>query len=182
MYTNTHEIIASAKANADTVNSLSAKTFVGFEKLVDLNLAATKTLITESFGHFQSLLATKGGIQQVLALQAGLVAPVAENAAAYGRHVYGIAVETSAQFTKTFEGKAAEGQRAFNQMIDNIVKSAPAGTESAAAALKSAMASSHGAIKSAQNAAKQALEMAESSVAAVTEQALKATVIASKND
>jgi len=179
MYITVDQITASTKANFDTAKSLSSKTFAGFEKLVELNLAASKALLTESFTNAQALLGAKD-VQQVLALQTGLFAPVAEKAAAYGRHVYGIAVETSAEFTKAFESKAAEGQKAINQVIDNVAKNAPAGSESAVAVLKSALASSQSAIESAQSAAKQALAMAESNVTAVTEQALKAAATVGK--
>jgi phasin family protein len=173
------QITASSKTNMDTAKGLSTKTFAGFEKLVELNMAAAKALMTESFSHTESLFAAKD-IQQVVALQTGLVAPMAEKAAAYGRHVYGIAVETSAEFTKALEGKAAEGQKAFGQVMDNMTKNAPAGTESAVAVLKSALASSQSAIESAQSAAKQALAMAESNVTAVTEQALTAAAAVGK--
>jgi len=116
----------------------------------------------------------------VVALQSGLVAPGAEKAAAYGRHVYGIFVEASAELTKVLEGKAAEGQKAMTQVMDNMAKNAPAGTESAMAVLKSALTSSQNAIDSAQAAAKKAMALAESSVATVTEQALSAAAAVSK--
>jgi phasin family protein len=179
MFMTVDQFAASNKANLETVKGLSTKTFAGFEKMVELNLAAAKALMTESFEHAQTLLAAKDA-QQVIALQTGLVAPMAEKAAAYGRHVYGIAVETSAEFTKVLEGKAVEGQKAFNQAMDSMTKNAPAGTESAVAVLKSALASSQSAIESAQSAAKQALAMAESNVSAVTEQALSAAAAVSK--
>jgi phasin family protein len=173
------QITASTKTNLDTALGLSTKTFAGFEKIVELNLAAAKALMTESFTSVQTLLAAKD-LQQVLALQTGAFAPMAEKAAAYGRHVYGIAVETSAEFTKAFEGKTAEGQKAFGQVMENITKNAPAGSESAMAVLKSALASSQSAIESAQSAAKQALAMAEKNVTTVTEQALSAAATVGK--
>ena len=173
------QITASTKANMDTARGLSTKTFAGFEKMVELNMAAAKAIMTESFEHAQTLMAAKD-VQQVMALQTGLFAPIAEKAAAYGRHVYGIAIETSAEFTKAMEGKAAENQKAFTQVMDTMTKNAPAGTESAVAVLKSALASSQSAIESAQNTAKKALAMAESNVAAVTEQALSAAAAVSK--
>ncbi len=179
MFMTADQFATSNKANLETLKGLSTKTFAGFEKMAELNLAAAKALMTESYEHAQSLMAAKD-VQQVVALQTGLVAPMAEKAAAYGRHVYGIAVETSAEFTKVLEGKAAEGQKAFNQAMDNMTKNAPAGTESAVAVLKSALASSQSAIESAQSAAKQALAMAESNVSAVTEKALSAAAAVSK--
>jgi phasin family protein len=179
MFTTADQISATNKANLDTLTGLSNKAFSGFEKLVELNLAAAKAVLTESFNHAQSLLATKD-LQQLLALQTGQVGPVAEKAAAYSRHVYGIAVETSAEFTKAFEDQAAESQKALTQAIDSLVKSAPAGTESAMAVLKSAMASSQSAIESAQSTAKKAMALAESNVTAVTEKALSAAASVSK--
>jgi phasin family protein len=173
------QISASNKANMDAAQTLSTKTFAGFEKMVELNMAAAKALMTESFSNVQTLMGAKD-LQQVLALQTGLAAPMAEKATAYGRHAYGIAVETTAEFTKALEGKATEGQKAFGQVMDNMSKNAPAGTESAMAVLKSALASSQSAIESAQNAAKQALAMAESNATAVTEQALKSVAAVGK--
>ena len=179
MYITADQIAAANQNNLEVAKKLSTKTFAGLEKLAELNLAAAKAMLTESFAHAQALLAAKDP-QQVLALQTGLIAPAAEKAVAYGRHVYGIAVETSAEFTKAYEGKAAEGQKAFGLAVDNLTKNAPAGTESAVAVLKSALASSQNAIESAQNAAKQALAMAESNVTAVTEQALSAAAAVAK--
>ena len=179
MYITADQIAAANQNNLEVAKGLATKSFAGFEKLAELNLAAAKAVLTESFAHTQALLAAKDP-QQVLALQTGLVAPMAEKAVAYSRHVYGIAVEAGAEFTKAFEGKAAEGQKAFGQVMDNMTKNAPAGTESAVAVLKSALASSQNAIESAQNAAKQALAMAESNVTAVTEQALSAAAAVAK--
>lgn len=179
MFTTADQFSATNKANLNTLTGLSTKAFSGFEKLVELNLAAAKAMMTESFSHAQSLLAVKD-VQQLMALQTGQVGPTAEKAVAYSRHVYGIAVETSAEFTKALEGQTAEGQKAFTQAIDSLIKNAPAGTESAVAVLKSALASSQSAIESAQSAAKKALALAESNVSAVTEKALSAAAAVSK--
>jgi phasin family protein len=179
MMTNFDQITNSTKANMDTAMDLSHKSFAGFEKMVELNMAAAKALMTESFEFAQTMLAAKD-VQQVVALQSSLVTPMTEKSAAYGRHVYGIAIETSAEFTKAMEGKVAESQKAFTQAMDTMVKNAPAGSESAVAVLKSALASSQSAIESAQTAAKKAMAMAESNVTAVTEQALSAAAAVSK--
>lgn len=179
MMTTVEQFTTSTKANMDTVIDLSHKSFAGFEKMVELNMAAAKAIMTESFEFAQAMLSAKD-VQQVVALQSGLVTPMAEKSAAYGRHVYGIAIETSAEFTKAMEGKVAENQKAFTQAIDTMVKNAPAGTESAVAVLKSALVSSQSAIESAQITAKKSLAMAESNVTAATEQALNAAAAVSK--
>ncbi len=170
------QITAKNRANLDTFSGLATKTYTGFEKLVELNLAAVRALMTESFKYTQSLLAAKD-TQQFIALQSALMAPMAEKATAYGRHVYGIVVEASSEFTKTYESKAAEGQKAFAAAMDKMVKNAPAGTESALAVIKSAMVSSQSALETAQTAARNALVMAENNLAAATEQALNTAAV-----
>ncbi len=179
MYITADQIAATNQANLATTMALANKTFAGFEKLVELNMAATKALITESIEHAKSLLSAKD-LQQAVELQTSLVAPLAEKSVSYGRHVYGIAVETGAEYTKAAEVKAAETQKVFNQVIENVAKNAPAGTEPAVAVLKSALASGQSAIESAQSSAKQALSMAESNIAVVTEQALNAAAAVAK--
>jgi phasin family protein len=179
MFVNADQVTATAKSNLETLQGLSTKSYAGFEKLIELNIAATKAVISETFGHAQAVLSAKD-VQQAISLQTSAVAPMAEKTVAYGRHVYGIAIETGAEFTKTFEVKAAEAQKSFNQVIENVAKNAPAGSESAVAVVKSALASSQSAIESAQSAAKQALAMAESNIAAVTEQALSAAASVGK--
>src|SRR3989339_157868 len=164
MFITADQITATNQAAFDTTKALATKSFAGLEKLVELNMAAAKALMIESFSHAQA----------ALALQTSLVAPMVEKSVAYSRHVYGIAVETGAEFSKAFEGKAADAQKAFNQVVENVAKNAPAGTESAVAVFKSALASSQTAIDSAQSSAKKALAVAESNIAAVTEQALSA--------
>ena len=179
MFISADQITATNQANLDAVTGLATKSFASFEKLVELNMAAAKALITESFSHAQAALAVKD-LQAAFALQTSLTAPMAEKTVAYGRHVYGIVVEAGAELSKAFEGKTAEAQKAFNEVVEKVAKNAPAGTESAVAVLKSALASSQSAIDSAQSSAKQALAMAESNMSAVTEQALTAAAAVGK--
>ena len=165
------QLTASNKASLETARGLSAKTYAGFGKMVELNFAASKVLMSESMTLIRNLMAARNP-QQVMALQGDLLAPMAEKAVSYGRHVYGIAVETSSEFTKAFEGRVAEGQKVVSQVMDSLSRNAPAGTEPAVAVLKSAMVSGQSAFESAQSAAKHVIAMAENNVAAITEQAL----------
>lgn len=174
MFVTIEQITANQKAAVELAQGLAIKSYAGFEKMVELNLAATKATLTESFGQLQAVLNAKDP-QQWMALQTTSLAPAAEKAVSYGQHVYNISLEAGADFSKAIEQKAAEGQQAVGQVIENIMKNAPAGSESAMAALKNAMANGQNALDSAQAAAKQAIAMTESNVAKVTEQALKAT-------
>lgn len=179
MFVTPEQITAANQANLEAIKSASSKAYTGLEKMVELNMAASKAVMNESFAHVQAVMEAKDP-QQVLALQAGLLAPMAEKAAAYGRHVQTIVTDATADLTKTFEGKAAEGQKAFADAMENMTKNAPAGTETAVAAIKTAMSNSQSAIEAAQKAAKQVVSMAEANIAAVTEQALNAASTVSK--
>ena len=112
--------------------------------------------------------------QELLALQAGLLQPAAEKAAAYGRHLYDIAASTNAEVTKVAEAQLAPAQANFNGVVDTAVKNAPAGTESAAALVKSAIAAASNAYETVQKAAKQAADVADANFQAMTTTAVKA--------
>lgn len=161
------QLVATQKANLETLHGLTTKAFEGVEKLVELNLQATKAALSESAQHTQALLSVKDA-QELIALQASLFQPLAEKAAAYSRHLYDIASGTGAEFSKAFEGKVAESQAQFASVVDNMAKNAPAGSETAVAVMKSAVAAANNAFESVQKAVKQASDVAEANFNAVT--------------
>ena len=154
------QLLASQKANVETLQSLTAKAFEGVEKLVELNVAAAKAALNESAQHTQAMLSVKDA-QELLALQASLFQPLAEKAAAYSRHLYDIASGTGTEFSKVAEAKASEAQKNFASMVDAAAKNAPAGSETAVAVMKSAVSAANNAFDSVQKAVKQATDAAE---------------------
>jgi len=161
------QIMASNKANIETLFGLTTKAFAGVEKLVDLNVNATKAALAEAAGTTQAMLSVKDA-QELMALQASLFQPMAEKAAAFSRHLYDIASGTGAEFGAAIEGKTAEAQKAFVGLVDSAAKNAPAGSETAVAVMKSAVAAATNAYESVQKAVKQATDVAEANMAAVT--------------
>ncbi|MES2053651.1 MULTISPECIES: phasin family protein [Polaromonas] len=173
------QIIASHKANIETLFGLTHKAFEGVEKLVELNVQATKAALAETANHTQAVLGVKDA-QELLALQAGLVQPLAEKTAAYSRHLYDIASAAGADIGKTFEAQTAEAQKKFTGLVDNAAKNAPAGSETAVAVLKSAVAAANNAFESVQKAVKQAGDIAEANFNTVAASAVSATKTATK--
>ncbi|ATA53861.1 MULTISPECIES: phasin family protein [Variovorax] len=167
------QILAAQKANLETLFGLTTKAFEGVEKLVELNVTASKAALTEAQSTAQAALSVKDA-QELLTLQASLFQPLAEKTAAYSRHLYDIAQGTSAEFSKAFEAKAAEAQQAFVGLVDSASKNAPAGSETAVAVLKSAVAAANNAFESVQKAVKQASDVAEANFNAVSTQAVAA--------
>lgn len=160
------QVMASHKANLETLFGLTTKAFEGVEKIVELNLTASKAALSEANEHTQSLLSVKDA-QELLALQSGLFQPLAEKTVAYSRHLYDIASGAGAEFTKNFEGQATDAQKKFMGLVDNAAKNAPAGSEAAVAIMKSTVAAANNALESVQKAVKQATEVAESNFNAV---------------
>jgi phasin family protein len=173
------QVIAANKANLETLVGLTNKAFAGVEQLIELNLAAAKAAMADSQQQAHAVLSVKDA-QQLLSLQASLFQPLAEKAVAYNRHLYEIASSTGADFTKTYEAKVLEAQRSFNDLVDNMAKNAPAGSEAAVAAFKTAVSAGNNALESVQKAVKQAADMTEAQVRSVTEQVAGAAKTAAK--
>jgi phasin family protein len=167
------QLLAAQKANLETLFGLTAKAFEGVEKLVELNVTASKAALTEAADTAQSILSVKDA-QELLALQASLFQPLAEKTAAYSRHLYDIASSTSTEFGRAFEGQVAESQKKFLAVVDNAAKNAPAGSETAVAVFKSAVAAGNNALESVQKAVKQAADVAEANFNAVANSAVNA--------
>jgi len=173
------QVMASQKASVETLLGLTSKAFEGVEKIVELNLSASKAALAETGDTAKALLSAKDA-QELLALQSSLFQPLAEKTAAYSRHLYDIATGSAAEFGKALEGQAAEAQQKFMGLVDNAAKNAPAGSETAVAVMKSAVAAASNALESVQKAVKQATEVAEANFNAVSATAVNAAKPAAK--
>jgi phasin family protein len=173
------QLIAEQKSNVQVAFGLAGKTFEGVEKLVELNLTAARASLSESSDYAKSVISAKD-VQQLLALQAAALQPLAEKAAAYNRHVADIAQATAAEYAKVVEAQAAEAQAKFAALVDNAAQNAPAGFETPVAIVKSAMAAASNSYESVQKAVKQATDLAQANIDAVTAQATGAVKSASK--
>jgi phasin family protein len=173
------QLIAAQKANVETLFGLTTKAFESVEKLVELNLQVARTTLAEAAETATAALAVKDA-QELLALQASLLQPAAEKAAAYSRHVYDIVAGAGAEAAKAAESTLAEGQAKVLAMVDTAAKNAPAGSENVVALVKSAVAAANNAYESVHKAAKQATEVAEANFQAMSNTAVKATQTAAK--
>ena len=153
------QIVSAHKSNVETFFGLSGLAFDGVEKLIELNTMVAKNALGEA----------------AATIQAALLQPAAEKAAAYGRSVYEIAATTGAEVGRVAEATAADAQAKFMSLVDTAVKNAPAGTENAVALVKSAVAAANNALESVQKAAKQAAEVADANFQAMSSTAVRAT-------
>ena len=167
------QLMAAHKSNVEVLFGLTNKAFEGVEKLVELNLQVARAAIGEAAENTKAAMSAKDA-QEFMALQASLLQPAAEKAAAYSRHLYDIAAATGAEVAKAAEVTAAEAQTKFMSVVDTAVKNAPAGSENAVALVKSAVAAATNAYEGVQKAAKQAADVAEANFQAISSTAVRA--------
>src|ERR1700693_1879354 len=87
------QLITAQKAGFAAISSLLTKAFEGTEKLVELNVQAVKSTLTEH----QEILAKAFSVKEpheLFALQASQTQPVIEKAQSYWHHVYEIISST----------------------------------------------------------------------------------------
>lgn len=168
------QMMAAQKANMETLLGLTHKAFEGVEKLVELNMQLARAAVTDSADTAKAALSVKDA-QQLLALQANLLQPAAEKAAAYQRSLYELAQSANAEWMKMAEAQMAAAQQNLHAMMDTAAKGAPAGTESAVALVKSAVSAANNAFESVHKAAKQAADIADANLQAMAGSAMAAT-------
>lgn len=169
----TEQFATSNKSNLEAVEGLATTAYAGVEKLVELNMASSKAILSESFAHAHAVLGAKDA-QQLIALQTNFIKPMAEKSAAYFQHLQSIATGTGSEISKALEAKTAEAQKAFGGVVENLAKNAPAGSEAAVAALKSALTAGQNAVETAKTSAKKVVEAAQTNFTAATTQAVDA--------
>lgn len=173
------QVMAAHKANVETLFGLTNKAFEGVEKLVELNLSATRATLNDVANQASSALSIKDA-QELLTLQSNLMQPLAEKTAAYSRHLYDIANGTSAEFTKAVEAQTSEAQKKIQDLVESTSLNAPAGSDTAVTAMKTAVAAASNAMESVQKSVKQATELMESNFKAVTSNVASAAKPAAK--
>ncbi len=161
------QVMAAHKANVETLFGLTNTAFEGVEKLVELNLSASRATLSDAANQATSALSVKDA-QELLTLQSNLFQPLAEKTAAYSRHLYDIANGTSAEFTKAVEAQASEAQKKIQDLVESSSLNAPAGSETAVTAMKSAVTAATNAMESVQKSVKQATDLMESNFKAAT--------------
>jgi phasin family protein len=167
------QIAAANKANLETLLNLTNKAFEGVEKLVELNMAVAKTAMNENVQNAKQALSVRDA-QQLMAMQAGMVQPLAEKIMSYSRHLYNIANETQSTFTTVAESQLKKNNSNLNGLVEELSKNAPAGSDAAVQAIKQAMAAANNAYETTQKSIKQAVDLAQNNFNAAANTAVKA--------
>ena len=165
MYTTPDQIVAMHKAALESFQALAAKTLEGFEKLAELNLAATKSTMDESAEQLKALLEVKD-VKALADFAAGSAQPGADKMTAYAKHVYEITSDTGSEIAKLVEKQFSDVNRQMHSAIESLAKNAPAGSEGVVTFMKSAVAAANTAYDQVNKATKQVVELAEANMVA----------------
>lgn len=172
MFTIPEQLSAASKATLESQLALFAaltnKTFEGVEKAIDLHLSATKESLDESNAAAKQFLAVKDA-QDWLSLVSAQSQPNAEKALAYGRGLASIASGIQAEFSKAAEAQIAETSRKVLDLVEEMSKNAPAGTENAIALMKSTIGNVNAGYEQVSKTTKQAVEALEANLNSVTQ-------------
>jgi phasin family protein len=173
MFSYQEQLSAAAKSNLEAqialVTAFTSKAFESVEKVIDLNMNVAKASLEDSAVNVQQLLSAKDP-QEFFSLSAAQAQPNAEKALSYGRHLAGIVSSTQAEMTKAAEAQIAETNRKVIALVEELSKSAPAGSENAVALMKSAIGSANAGYEQLSKTTKQAVEAFETNINAATAQ------------
>jgi phasin family protein len=167
MFTIPEQFSAASKANFEAqlslLTALTSKTFESVEKVIDLNLNVAKASLEESNAAAKQFLSAKDA-QEWMALAAAQTQPNAEKALAYGRHLATIASGVQTELSKATEAQIAETSRKVLDLVEEVSKNAPAGSENAVALFKSAIGNANAGYEQLSKTSKQAVETMEANL------------------
>lgn len=147
------------------------------EKLVKFNLEVSKQSLEDNIKVAQDLAGAKDP-QEAVARINKLATQSVEQAVTNSRNVYEIVTQAQGELAKLAEENLGTLNKSLINVIEDIAKNAPAGSEVTVNAVKTSVAAAAAAINSFTKAAQQVNEFAETSVKAAssaTADAVKAT-------
>lgn len=113
-------------AAVHAMKRLTLHCFSSFEKLAELNMAASKALMANSFRHAQHLLDVRKP-EELVTLQLGLMVPMSEKTIAYSQHVVSLATDISSELGKAMEIKMLDLQKSMSDSMTSLTPAMSAG-------------------------------------------------------
>lgn len=117
-----------AEAQIHTISAIAEKAMHAVAELAELNAATMKASLEDSSAIAQEILAAKDP-QSAFVIVQSQAQPTAEKAASYARHLAAIATKAQAEFGKVAQERMAETTAHFHSLVNDLSKTAPAGSE-----------------------------------------------------
>lgn len=167
MYGIPEQLVAFNKNNIQAFLDYATLTATSAEKLAQFQFKTSQAALAESLNNARTLAAAKDA-QEIGQILTKLSQPGTEHALAYAQHVQGLLGEVQSEFTRFFDGQVSEFNKHLNTLVEQALKSAPAGSDVAVSAVKSALSAANQAYDAASKAGKQLAEMTEATLHAAT--------------
>jgi len=164
------QVAAVQKRNVEAFLSLSQKAFENVERVVALNLQATKANLDDAR---EVVLGAKDP-KALFSAPTELFQPAVDKATAYSRELYEIAAEANAEFSKATEDSVVQARQQMLALIEGAMKNAPAGSENVVNLFKTGLLAANQAFDGVQNLAKKANEVVDANVSTFTAKVAKA--------
>lgn len=167
MYLPPQNFLEKLKANLEhqiaLAMSINSKYFDGFEKMVDLHVAATKLSLTESRAKTEDLLSINS-IQEFLDMTATSSPPTAGKMLGYCRNVAIVSAATQVELSKVFDAEVKENILKIMSFIDSMSSGVPMISGHLAELLKTGVSSVNIGFETFRNSTKKAAETLEASI------------------
>lgn len=167
MTNSTEQLATAARTQLDNqlqlATAITGSLIDGMEKLVGLNLQATRASVEASIGSAKNLLAAKDP-QEFFTLASHQAQPQADIALTYGRHLSSIASDAHRDLSRAAETQLTASSRQMVSLLDGFAGIAPAGSGTALAMMKSAIDNVSSGFPQLNKSAKVAIEAMESNI------------------
>jgi phasin family protein len=142
------------------------------ERLMKLQLEAVRSMIDEGMKSAKLLMEARDP-QQWGALQQKNMQDMLARMTEYSRSVQDIAGKTQKEISELVESRASAMNAQFQSMVDEMAKTAPAGSEPAVAAMKQTLAAANALADTMTRTAQQFAKSAESAIKVASDAAAK---------
>jgi phasin family protein len=170
MYQAPEQFMAANRANLEAFMKFAGIALHGAERILDLQVKATKNAISDGVETAKAIAAVKD-VQQLGALKDSFAQPTIEKATAYAKSLYDVTTATQVEFGKLIEEQVAEYNRQVVATLDRMSKNAPAGSEVGIAALKSGIAAVNSTYDNLSKVARQFAEVSQTNFETVAKHA-----------
>ena len=179
MYQTPEQLIAMNKANVEAALRFAGVALESAERLFGVQMRVAKSAIADSMESARALTNVRD-LDQLAALKDTVVQPSFEKATAYAKEVYDVAAATQADLSRLVEEQVSEFNRNIVSTLDQLVKTAPAGSEVGIAAMKSTLAAVNSGFDNLTKVAKQFGDATQNNIEVVANQTIEAAKKAKK--
>ena len=166
-------IIPTQRLMLDLMQTISLKTIEGTEKLIALQMQASRSMLEDAASQSQAFTDLKDPSKLVTNLTS-MANPASEKLSSYARQAYEISNETRTAISETIQKHVQDSQQVTQAWFESASRTAPAGSEPIFAAARNALSVVKASIEQATKAGQQAAQFAEEQVIASTKPAARA--------